>query len=82
MEHRFCTYALGGLLASTSELTAAAGDNLHSEGSPAPDYVGPSASPCVLMIAKDVTNQLMAGRNVSATHVGLGLSAGCRRLQR
>lgn len=61
----------GGLLASTSEPTAAAGYDLHSEAS-VTAYVGPFGIPLRSLIAKDVPNLLMAGRNVSATHVGLG----------
>ncbi|GAA4430831.1 hypothetical protein GCM10023169_34670 [Georgenia halophila] len=61
----------GGLLASTSEPTAAAGYDLHSKES-VTAYVGPFGIPLRSLVAKDVTNLLMAGRNVSATHVGLG----------
>lgn len=61
----------GGLLAPTSEPTAAAGYNLHSEES-VTAYVGPFGVPLRSLIAKDVTNLLMAGRNISATHVALG----------
>lgn len=61
----------GGLLAETSEPTAAAGYDLRSEAS-VTAYVGPFGIPLRSLIAKDVTNLLMAGRNVSATHVGLG----------
>lgn len=61
----------GGLLAPTSEPTAAAGYDLHSEES-VTAYVGPFGVPLRSLIAKDVTNLLMAGRNISATHVALG----------
>ena len=61
----------GGLLAPTSEPTAAAGYDLHSTES-VTAYVGPFGIPLRSLIAKDVSNLLMAGRNVSATHVGLG----------
>lgn len=61
----------GGLLAPTSEPTAAAGYDLHSEES-VTAYVGPFGIPLRSLIAKDVTNLLMAGRNISATHVALG----------
>ncbi|MFD1718358.1 FAD-dependent oxidoreductase [Georgenia deserti] len=61
----------GGMLAPTSEPTAAAGYDLHSQAS-VTAYVGPFGVPLRSLIAKDVTNLLMAGRNVSATHVALG----------
>ncbi|MFC7405598.1 FAD-dependent oxidoreductase [Georgenia alba] len=61
----------GGLLAPTSEPTAAAGYDLHSTESTTA-YVGPFGIPLRSLVAKDVSNLLMAGRNVSATHVGLG----------
>lgn len=61
----------GGLLAATSEPTAAAGYDLKGAES-VTAYVGPFGIPLRSLIAKDVSNLLMAGRNVSATHVGLG----------
>lgn len=61
----------GGLLAPTSEPTAAAGYNLRSQES-VRAYVGPFGIPLRSLIAKDVTNLMMAGRNISATHVALG----------
>lgn len=61
----------GGLLAATSEPTAAAGYDLQSQAS-VRAYVGPFGIPLRSLIAKDVTNLLMAGRNISATHVALG----------
>lgn len=61
----------GGLLAPTSEPTAAAGYDLHSQAS-ATAYVGPFGIPLRSLIAADVPNLLMAGRNLSATHVALG----------
>lgn len=61
----------GGLLAPTSEPTAAAGYDLHSEESTTA-YVGPFGIPLRCLIAQDVSNLMMAGRNISATHVGLG----------
>lgn len=61
----------GGLLAPTSEPTAAEGhDPTASAAMQA--YVGPFGIPLRSLIAKDVGNLLMAGRNVSATHVALG----------
>ncbi|TDE95055.1 FAD-dependent oxidoreductase [Occultella glacieicola] len=61
----------GGLLAATSEPTAAEG---HETTAPAAvaAYVGPFGVPLRSLIALEVPNLLMAGRNVSATHVALG----------
>ncbi|WP_156253272.1 FAD-dependent oxidoreductase [Pseudactinotalea terrae] len=61
----------GGLLAETSEPTAAEG---HETTAPAAvaAYVGPFGIPLRSLIALEVPNLLMAGRNVSATHVALG----------
>ncbi|MVA75488.1 FAD-dependent oxidoreductase [Auraticoccus sp. F435] len=61
----------GGLLAATSEPTAAEGYVLTGQAS-SRAYVGPFGIPLRSLIAKDVDNLLMAGRNVSATHVALG----------
>lgn len=61
----------GGLLADTSEPTAAEGYVLTGTAS-SRAYVGPFGIPLRSLIAKDVDNLLMAGRNVSATHVALG----------
>ncbi len=61
----------GGLLAPTSEPTAA--EQHRPTGSAAvAAYVGPLGMPLRSFIAADVENLLMAGRNVSATHVALG----------
>ncbi|WP_420114823.1 FAD-dependent oxidoreductase [Pseudactinotalea sp.] len=61
----------GGLLAETSEPTAAEG---HVSTAPAAvaAYVGPFGVPLRSLVALEVPNLLMAGRNVSATHVALG----------
>ncbi|MDN5726137.1 MAG: FAD-dependent oxidoreductase, partial [Propionibacteriales bacterium] len=61
----------GGLLAESSEPTAAEGYVLTGEAS-AKAYVAPFGVPLRSLIARDVDNLLMAGRNVSATHVALG----------
>ncbi|WDH85302.1 FAD-dependent oxidoreductase [Paenibacillus urinalis] len=50
----------GGLLAPTSELPGAA------------ELVSPYGIPLRILIAKDIDNLLMAGRNVSVTHAALG----------
>lgn len=64
-------HTVGGLLAGSSEPTAAEGYDPHATAAVA-GYVGPFGIPLRSLIAKDVTNLLMAGRNVSATHVALG----------
>ncbi|TNM31197.1 FAD-dependent oxidoreductase [Streptomyces sedi] len=61
----------GGLLAPTSEPTAAEGHDPSASAAVAA-YVGPFGIPLRSLTAKDVDNLLMAGRNVSATHVALG----------
>lgn len=61
----------GGLLAATSEPTAAEGYVQTGKRSSAA-YVAPYGIPLRSLIAKDVTNLLMAGRDLSATHVALG----------
>ncbi|MGD7789498.1 FAD-dependent oxidoreductase [Propionibacteriaceae bacterium Y1700] len=61
----------GGLLAESSEPTAAEGYVLTGDAS-AKAYVAPFGVPLRSLIARDVDNLLMAGRNVSATHVALG----------
>ncbi|ACQ79787.1 conserved hypothetical protein [Beutenbergia cavernae DSM 12333] len=61
----------GGLLAETSEPTAAEG-HLTTAPAAVAAYVGPFGIPLRSLIALDVPNLLMAGRNVSATHVALG----------
>ncbi|MFD0715993.1 FAD-dependent oxidoreductase [Paenibacillus sp. GCM10027626] len=56
----------GGLLAPFSERTAV------EAGHMAKSYVGPYGIPLRIMIAKNMNNLMMAGRNVSVTHVALG----------
>ncbi len=66
----------GGLLAKTSEPSAAAGghDDEYDTFSDysAMSYCGPYGVPLRVLMAKDVDNLLMAGRNVSVTHAALG----------
>ncbi|MEW9700529.1 FAD-dependent oxidoreductase [Paenibacillus sp. SI8] len=50
----------GGLLAPTSDLPGMG------------EYCGPYGIPLRILIAKDIDNLLMAGRNVSVTHAALG----------
>ncbi|WP_141501560.1 FAD-dependent oxidoreductase [Paenibacillus luteus] len=50
----------GGLLAPTSELPGAG------------EIISPYGIPLRIMIAKDIDNLMMAGRNVSVTHAALG----------
>jgi hypothetical protein len=57
----------GGLLASTSEAASAEGYSETSEYA-AKSYAGPYGIPLRALIARDVKNLMMAGRNVSATH--------------
>jgi hypothetical protein len=61
----------GGLLASTSEASAATGYDPSSEYA-AKSYVGPYGIPLRMLIARDCPNLMMAGRNVSVTHAALG----------
>ncbi len=61
----------GGLLAATSEPASAEGYKPNSEYQ-AKSYVGPYGIPLRILISKDVDNLMMAGRNVSVTHVALG----------
>lgn len=66
----------GGLLAKTSEPSAAAGGHENeydtfSEYS-AMSYCGPYGIPLRILLAKDCDNLMMAGRNVSVTHAALG----------
>ena len=61
----------GGLLAATSEPTAAEGYVLTGKKSRAA-YVGPFGIPLRSLIAKDCSNLFLAGRDVSATHAALG----------
>ncbi|MFC4775734.1 FAD-dependent oxidoreductase [Paenibacillus sp. GCM10023252] len=61
----------GGLLAETAEPASAEG---YSETSAyaQKSYCGPYGIPFRIMLAKDVSNLMMAGRNVSVTHAALG----------
>ncbi len=66
----------GGLLAKSSEPSAAAGGHedeydTFSEYS-AMSYCGPYGVPLRILLAKDCDNLMMAGRNVSVTHAALG----------
>ena len=66
----------GGLLARTSEPSAAAGghENEYDTFSDysALSYCGPYGLPLRILLAQDVDNLMMAGRNVSVTHAALG----------
>jgi len=66
----------GGLLAKTSEPSAAAGGHedeydTFSEYS-AMSYCGPYGIPLRILLARDCNNLMVAGRNVSVTHAALG----------
>ncbi len=66
----------GGLLAKTSEPSAAVGghDNEYDTFSDysAMSYCGPYGVPLRVMLTKDIDNLMTAGRNVSVTHAALG----------
>lgn len=64
-------HTVGGMLADSSEPTAAAGYKDGGEVSAAV-YVGPFGIPLRMLIARDVDNLFLGGRIVSATHVALG----------
>lgn len=64
-------HTVGGLLAATSEPTAAEGYVQTGKRSTAA-HVAPYGIPLRSLIARDVDNLLLAGRDVSATHVALG----------
>lgn len=59
----------GGLLAEYSEQTAVEGQQSHYMKK---SYVGPYGIPMRCLLAKDVPNLLLAGRNISVTHAALG----------
>lgn len=61
----------GGLLAPTSE-PAAAENYSHDSEYGAMSYCGPYGIPFRALVAKDVDNLMMAGRNISVTHAALG----------
>lgn len=60
----------GGLLAATSEPASAEGYSETSEYA-SRSYAGPYGVPLRMLVSKDITNLMMAGRNVSATHCAL-----------
>jgi hypothetical protein len=64
-------HTAGGLLASTSEPASAEGYKGDSEYF-AKSYVGPYGIPYRCLVARDVDNLLLAGRNISVTHAALG----------
>lgn len=61
----------GGLLAKHSEPASGEDYNTFSEYA-VKSYAGPYGIPLRCLIAKDVDNLMMAGRNVSVTHAALG----------
>ncbi|NIK72003.1 FAD-dependent oxidoreductase [Paenibacillus sp. BK720] len=61
----------GGLLAPTAEPASAEGYNETSEYAQK-SYCGPYGIPFRIMVSKDISNLMMAGRNVSVTHAALG----------
>ncbi|KAB1654094.1 FAD-dependent oxidoreductase [Pseudoclavibacter chungangensis] len=64
-------HTLGGLLADTSEpLNARELDPTSEYG--ASTNVGPFGLPLRILLARDVPNLMLAGRNVSATHAAMG----------
>lgn len=64
-------HTFGALLAETSEPLNARSLDPTSEYA-VKTYVGPFGIPLGSLIASDVSNLMMAGRNVSATHAALG----------
>lgn len=64
-------HTVGGMLADSSEPTAAAGYDTSGSVSSAV-YVGPFGVPLRSLIARDASNLLLGGRIVSTTHVALG----------
>jgi ribulose 1,5-bisphosphate synthetase/thiazole synthase len=64
-------HAPGGLLANSSEPAAMEGYKVVSEFQRR-TLCGPYGIPLNMLIAKDIDNLMMAGRNVSATHAALG----------
>jgi hypothetical protein len=61
----------GGLLAPTAEPASAEGYTETTDYA-VKSYCGPYGIPLRILIAKDVDNLLLAGRNVSVTHAALG----------
>ena len=64
-------HTAGGLLAPSSEPASAEGYKEDSEYV-AKSYVGPYSIPFRCLLAKEVDNLLLAGRNISVTHAALG----------
>lgn len=64
-------HTAGGLLADKSEPASAEGYSQTSEYA-ARSYAGPYGIPLRILVAKDIDNLMMAGRNVSVTHCALG----------
>jgi hypothetical protein len=64
-------HTAGGLLAPTSETASAEGYKADSEYV-AKSHVGPYGIPFRCLLARDVDNLLLAGRNISVTHAALG----------
>ncbi|WP_189021876.1 FAD-dependent oxidoreductase [Paenibacillus albidus] len=64
-------HTAGGLLASTAEPSSAEGYNETSEYA-VKSYCCPYGIPLRIMLAKDIDNLMMAGRNVSVSHAALG----------
>ncbi|AIQ20469.1 hypothetical protein H70357_30020 [Paenibacillus sp. FSL H7-0357] len=64
-------HSAGGLLAATAEPSSAEGYTETSDYA-VQSYCGPYGLPLRMLIAKDMDNLLMAGRNISATHAALG----------
>ncbi|WNR45627.1 FAD-dependent oxidoreductase [Paenibacillus roseipurpureus] len=62
-------HSAGGLLAAFSELGAKDG---HESASMHRSYVGPYRIPLRSLVARDISNLMLAGRNISVTHVVLG----------
>lgn len=62
----------GGLLATGHEPTEAEGGHFQASPYMAKSYCGPYGIPLRILIAQDVDNLMMAGRNVSVTHAALG----------
>ena len=62
----------GGLLAGSSEPTSADGCYDTFADYAVMSYCGPYGIPLRSLIARDVKNLMMAGRNISATHAALG----------
>ncbi len=61
----------GGLIAEHSEANSATNYNPFTERA-ALGYVGPYGIPLSALVARDVSNLFLAGRNISGTHAALG----------